>query len=126
MPQNLIAQTPLEPRDSSRLLIYDKKTETVSHKIFKELGSFLKSGDVLVVNETKVIPARLLGQKTTGAHAEVLLLKRLSLTDWEVLLKPAKRLKIGTKVIFSDKLACEIIDAGEGVWTVRFLFEGVF
>lgn len=127
LPQELIAQTPVEPRDSSRLLVYDRATDTVSHKIFRDLGSFLKKGDVLVINETKVIPARLLGQKiSTGAHAEVLLLKRLNLTDWEVLLKPARRLKPGTKISFSNKLSCEVLSSGEGTWTVRFIFDGVF
>lgn len=126
LPQNLIAQTPIEPRDSSRLLVYDRAKDHVSHKIFRDLGSYLKQGDVLVINETKVIPARLLGQKTTGANAEVLLLKRLNLNDWEVLLKPAKRLKIGTEVIFSDKLSCDVIEANDCTWTVRFQFIGVF
>ena len=126
LPQNLIAQTPIEPRDSSRLLVYDRAKDQVRHKIFRDLGSYLKQGDVLVINETKVIPARLLGRKPTGANAEVLLLKRLNLTDWEVLLKPAKRLKIGTEVIFSDKLSCEVIQANEGTWTVKFEFTGVF
>ncbi|HEY8419204.1 MAG TPA: tRNA preQ1(34) S-adenosylmethionine ribosyltransferase-isomerase QueA [Clostridia bacterium] len=127
LPQELIAQTPVEPRDSSRLFVYDRKQDKVTHTIFRNLGEFLKAGDVLVVNNTKVIPARLIGQKAnTGAHAEVLLLKRINLTDWEVLLRPAKRLKTGTEIIFSDKLKCQVISAGEGVWTVRFSFDGVF
>ncbi|HEY8443641.1 MAG TPA: tRNA preQ1(34) S-adenosylmethionine ribosyltransferase-isomerase QueA [Clostridia bacterium] len=127
LPQELIAQTPVEPRDSSRLLVYDRAQDKVTHTIFRNLGEFLKPGDVLVVNNTKVIPARLIGTKAlTGAHAEVLLLKRLNLTDWEVLLRPAKRLKPGTEIIFSEKLKCRVLSAGEGVWTVRFDFDGVF
>lgn len=126
LPQELIAQTPVYPRDSSRLLVYDRAQDSTTHTIFKNLGDFLKAGDVLVVNNTKVIPARLLGAKATGAHAEVLLLKRLNLTDWEVLLRPAKRLKPGTEIIFSPKLKCQVLTMGEGVWTVRFEYQGVF
>lgn len=127
LPQELIAQTPVEPRDSSRLLVYDRAQDKVTHTIFRNLGDFLKPGDVLVVNNTKVIPARLIGKKvSTQAAAEVLLLKRLNLTDWEVLLRPAKRLKPGTDIVFSEKLKCKVLSAGEGVWTVRFEFEGVF
>jgi S-adenosylmethionine:tRNA ribosyltransferase-isomerase len=127
LPQELIAQTPIEPRDSSRLFVYDRKQDKITHTIFRNLGDFLKAGDILVVNNTKVIPARLIGQKSnTGAHAEVLLLKRKNLTDWEVLLRPAKRLKTGTEIIFSDKLKCHVLSAGEGVWTVRFSYMGVF
>jgi len=126
LPPELIAQTPVYPRDSSRLLVYDRAKDKTTHTIFKNIGDFLKSGDVLVINNTKVIPARLLGFKSTGAKAEVLLLKRLNLTDWEVLLKPAKRLKLGAVIVFSEKLKCRVLSEGEGVWVVRFEFSGVF
>ncbi|NLC17259.1 MAG: tRNA preQ1(34) S-adenosylmethionine ribosyltransferase-isomerase QueA [Clostridiales bacterium] len=126
LPQKLIAQTPVYPRDSSRLLVYDRAQDKATHTIFRNIGDFLESGDVLVINNTKVIPARLLGAKTTGAKAEVLLLKRLNLTDWEVLLKPAKRLKPGAEIVFSKKLKCQVLSEGEGVWVARFEFSGVF
>ncbi|HHW89917.1 MAG TPA: tRNA preQ1(34) S-adenosylmethionine ribosyltransferase-isomerase QueA [Clostridiales bacterium] len=126
LPPELIAQTPVYPRDSSRLLVYERAKDNTTHTIFKNIGDFLKSGDVLVINNTKVIPARLLGFKSTGAKAEVLLLKRLNLTDWEVLLKPAKRLKLGAVIVFSEKLKCRVLSEGEGVWVVRFEFSGVF
>lgn len=106
LPQELIAQTPVEPRDSSRLLVYSKKENNVEHKIFKDIVNYLHEGDVLVVNNTKVIPARLYGEKVeTKAKIEMLLLKRYNLTNWEVLLKPAKRLKIGSIVKFNDELS---------------------
>lgn len=126
LPQKLIAQTPVYPRDSSRLLVYDRAQDKATHTIFRNIGDFLESGDVLVINNTKVIPARLLGAKTTGAKAEVLLLKRLNLTDWEVLLKPAKRLKPGAEIVFSENLKCRVLSEGEGVWVARFEFSGVF
>lgn len=126
LPQKLIAQKPLEPRDSSRLFVYDKSNQKIIHTKFDKIGSLLKSGDVLVINNTKVIPARLIGSKTTGAKAEILLLKRINITDWEVLLKPAKRLPVNTKIIFSPDLYAVVLETGEGIWKVRFFFEGVF
>lgn len=127
LPPELIAQTPIEPRDHSRLLVYDRKSGEVFHKHFYDIIDFLKEGDVLVVNNTRVLPARLNGFKDTGAKIEILLHKRINLTDWEVIAKPTKRLKIGTKVTFSQKLSCEILEIGEyGCCKVKFLFEGVF
>ncbi len=128
LPENLIAQTPATPRDSSRLLVYDRKTDKVQHKIFRDIIDFLKPGDVLVLNNSRVIPARIIGNKIdTNAKIEILLQKRLNLTNWSVVAKPAKRLKIGTIVKFSDELSCKVINKGEyGECEIEFIFNGVF
>ena len=127
LPENLIAQTPLEKRDESRLLVFDRKTKDIYHRQFKDIIFFLKKGDVLVVNNTRVLPARLVGKKDTGASVEILLLKRKNMTDWEVLLKPAKRVKIGTILTISDELKCELLEVlNDGNRVVRFIFDGVF
>lgn len=127
LPENLIAQTPLEMRDESRLLVFDRKTKDIYHRQFKDIIFFLKKGDVLVVNNTRVLPARLVGKKDTGASVEILLLKRKNMTDWEVLLKPAKRVKIGTILTISDELKCELLEVlNDGNRVVRFIFDGVF
>ena len=127
LPEEYIAQTPVEPRDMSRLLVYHKDNGQIEHKIFKDITEYFKKGDVLVINNTKVIPARLMGKKDTGAEIEILLLKRLDLKKWECLAKPGKRLKNGTIVIFSDKLKCKILDNTEfGGKIIEFEFEGVF
>ena len=127
LPEELIAQTPIEPRDHSRLLAFNRKTGEISHKYFYDVIDFLQKGDVLVVNNTRVLPARLFGYKDTGAKIEILLQKRQNLTDWEVIAKPFKRLKEGTIVTFSENLSCEILSKGEyGSCTIRFIFNGVF
>ena len=108
LPNELIAQTPASPRDSARMLVYDKKNDKVEHKIFRDIIDYLSPNDVLVINNTRVIPARLFAHKVTGAKIEVFLLKRLNLTDYEVLMKPARKAPVGTKLIFSDNLYCEI------------------
>ncbi len=128
LPEELIAQTPIEPRDSSRLLVYNRKMDTVEHKHFYDIIDFLKKGDVLVINNTKVIPCRLLGVKEdTGAKIEIFIIKRLNLTDWEALVKPGKRLRTGAKVKFNEELSCEILDNTDfGGRVVRFIFNGVF
>lgn len=127
LPENLIAQTPLEKRDESRLLVFDRKTKDIYHRQFKDITSFLKKGDVLVLNNTRVLPARLVGKKDTGASVEILLLKRRNMTDWEVLLKPTKRVKIGTILTISDELKCELLEVlDDGNRMVRFIFDGVF
>ena len=116
LPEELIAQTPAEPRDSSRLLVYHKDSGTMEHKIFRDIIDYLKPGDVLVVNNTKVIPARLYGKKAdTGAKIEILLLKRQNLTDWEVLIKPTKRVKVGTIIEISDELKAEVTQINDFV-----------
>lgn len=127
LPKDLIAQRPIEPRDHSRLLIVDKFTGALEHRYFYDLPNYLRAGDVLVFNDTRVIPARLHGIKETGAHAEVFLLTRINTTDWEVLVRPGKRLRVGAKIIFSDELTCQIIaNTDFGGRIVRFSFEGVF
>ncbi len=128
LPESLIAQTPATPRDSSRLLVYDRKTDTVQHKIFRDIIDFLKPGDVLVLNNSRVIPARIIGNKIdTNAKIEILLQKRINLTNWSVVAKPAKRLKIGSIVKFSDELSCKIVSKGEyGECEIEFIFNGVF
>ena len=127
LPEELIAQTPVEPRDHSRLLVYNRKTGEVFHQHFYDITNYLKKGDVLVINNTRVLPARLIGFKDTGAKIEILLQKRKNLTEWDVIAKPTKRLKVGTKVTFSKDLACYITEIGEyGCCKVRFEFDGVF
>ncbi len=128
LPQELIAQSPAYPRDSSRMLVYDRKDNTTRHKKFSDLPQFLRRGDVLVINNTRVLPARIFGIKSgTGARIEFLLHKRLGLTDWEVLAKPAKRLKAGSEVVFSRELKAFITEVGEeGLIKVRFIFDCVF
>ncbi len=127
LPQELIAQHPMEPRDHSRLLVVDKKTGEIEHKHFYDLVDYLRPGDVLVFNDTRVIPARLHGQKDTGAHVEVFLLTRKNATDWEVLVRPGKKLQVGAKIKFSDELSCEVIEHTDfGGRVVRFQFEGIF
>lgn len=115
LPQELIAQTPANPRDSARMLVYSKEQDKVEHKIFRDIVDYLTPNDVLVINNTRVIPARLYAKKETGANIEVFLLKRLNLTDYEVLMKPAKKAKVGTKLIFSDNLICDVIDNQEEI-----------
>ena len=127
LPQERIAQTPKEPRDSSRLLVYDRKTGEKQDKIFYEIADFLKAGDVLVLNNTKVLPARTYAKTAHGGVVEVLLLKRYDLKTWEVLMRPGKKGKIGAKMTISDELSLtvkEITETGERV--VEFEYDGVF
>ena len=127
LPQELIAQHPMEPRDHSRLLVVDKHTGELQHKHFYDLVDYLRPGDVLVFNDTRVIPARLHGTKDTGAHVEVFLLTRRDATDWEVLVRPGKKLQVGAKINFSDELSCEVIEHTDfGGRVVRFKYEGIF
>lgn len=127
LPDELIAQTPVEPRDSSRLLVYNRKEDSISHKHFYDIIDFLREGDILVINNTRVLPARLYGYKDTGAKIEILLQKRLDLTNWEVIARPFKRLEVGTKVTFSKQLSCTILEKGTyGACKIKFEFEGVF
>lgn len=115
LPEELIAQTPAIPRDSARMLVYNKKQDRVEHKIFSDLVDYLSPNDVLVINNTRVIPARLFASKVTGAKIEVFLLKRLNLTDYEVLMRPAKKAPVGTKLIFSENLYCDVIENQEEI-----------
>jgi len=126
--ESLIAQTPIEKRDTSRLLVYNRETHETVHRVFSDIIEYLHAGDVLVINDTKVIPARLYGiKKGTDRAVEFLLLRRLSLDTWDIICKPGKKLRIGDKVIFSNKLTAEILEKKEdGVTEVRFAFNGVF
>ncbi len=129
LPEELIAQDPLEDRSSSRLLVLDRKSGAVSHHVFREITEYLKEGDCLVINDTKVIPARLIGSKIgTDAKIEVLLLKRKENNIWETLVKPGKKMKAGAKISFGDGLLTgEVIDiVEEGNRLIRFSFEGIF
>ena len=129
LPQELIAQDPLEDRSSSRLLVLDKKTGETQHHTFREIVNYLNPGDCLVINDTKVIPARLIGAKEeTGAKIEVLLLKRKQNDVWETLVKPGRKAKPGTRISFGDGLLKgEVIDVvDEGNRLIRFEYDGIF
>ena len=129
LPEELIAQDPLEDRSSSRLLVLNKESGEVSHHIFKDIKDYLKEGDCLVINDTKVIPARLIGSKVgTDAKVEILLLKRKENNIWETLVKPGKKAKPGAKISFGDGLLVgEVIDVvEEGNRLIQFSFEGIF
>ena len=129
LPEELIAQDPLEDRSSSRLLVLNKESGEVSHHIFKDIKDYLKEGDCLVINDTKVIPARLIGSKVgTDAKIEILLLKRKENNIWETLVKPGKKAKPGAKISFGDGLLVgEVLDVvEEGNRLIQFSFEGIF
>ncbi len=129
LPEELIAQDPLEDRSSSRLLVLDKESGVVSHHVFREITGYLKEGDCLVINDTKVLPARLIGAKEgTNAKIEILLLKRRENSVWETLVKPGKKAKIGTKIHFGDGiLTGEVVDVvEEGNRLIQFTYEGIF
>lgn len=129
LPEQLIAQDPLADRSSSRLMVMDRKTGDISHHIFHEIIDYLNPGDCLVINNTKVIPARLYGVKEdTGAQIELLLLKRRENDIWETLVKPGKKAKVGTKIVFGDgRLKAEVVDVvEEGNRLIQFQYEGIF
>lgn len=129
LPQELIAQDPLTDRSSSKLMVLDKNTGEIYHRVFKDITEYLKPGDCLVLNNTKVIPARLLGVKEdTGAAVEVFLLKRIDADRWETLVKPGKKLRPGARVVFGDGLLkCQIEDVLEdGNRIVAFEYDGIF
>lgn len=127
LPPEQIAQTPANPRDSARLLVYDRGRDAVEHRIFRDVCDYLKAGDVLVINNTKVLPARLFAKTVNGGNVEVLLLKRLDIDKWEALVRPGKKCRIGTRLTISDKLSLTvegITDSGERI--VHFSCDGVF
>jgi len=129
LPEELIAQTPLENRAESRLMVLNKKTGAIKHQIFKDVIHYLNPGDCLILNDTKVLPARLFGVKEeTKAHVEVLLLKQMEGDRWETLVKPAKRVKVGTRIIFGDgKLIATCVDTLDyGGRIFEFSYEGIF
>ncbi len=127
LPEELIAQTPLMNRESSRLMVLDKNSGKIEHKIFSNIVDYFNEGDCIVINDTKVIPARLYGNRKTGGVVELLLLERIDLNTWEILLRPAKKIKIGEELIFGDKLigrVKEIKDDGNRI--IEFEYDGVF
>lgn len=133
LPKELIAQTPIEPRDMSRLLVYHRDTKQIDHRIFRDIVDYLKEGDVLVINNTKVIPARIFAKRylpdgsLAEGECEVLLLRRLDYTKWECITRPAKKLRVGTKLYFSDKLQGKVVGyKEEGLRDIEFSFDGVF
>lgn len=127
LPEELIAQTPVEPRDASRLLVYDRGADEVRHMHFYDLPDFLKAGDLLVRNNTRVLPARIFSFTKNGGKVEILLLKRLNLTDWEVLVKPGKKARPGAQLVVNNELSLTVLSTGEeGSRIVCFAFDGVF
>ena len=129
LPEELIAQEPLADRASSRLLVANKQTGTIAHRHFYDIKEYLRAGDCLVINDTRVLPARLHGERVgTGAHIEVLLLVRKSIDTWEVLVRPGKKARPGDRIRFGDgRLEAEILEVIEGGnRIIRFYFEGVF
>ena len=129
LPEDLIAQVPLKNRDESRLMTLDKNTGEIKHKTFRDILECLNDNDILVLNNTRVIPARLFGFKAeTNAEIEILLLSRKDINTWEALTKPAKRLKLGTRIIFGDGLLIGVVKElqEEGIRTIEFEYEGIF
>ncbi len=128
LPEELIAQVPIQKRDESRLMILDRKKQTIEHKVFKDILDYLKPGDCLVRNNTKVIPARIYGKKETGANIEFLLLNNIEGDIWESIVRPGNKLHVGTKVIFGDGLLnAEILEVMEGgTRKVKFSYDGIF
>ena len=128
LPEELIAQTPIQKRDMSRLMVLNRKDKSIEHKVFKDIIEYLHKGDCLVINNTKVIPARLYGKKETGANVEFLLLKRIEGDIWEVMVRPGRKLLKGTKVTFGEGiLEAEILEVLEnGNRKVLFKYEGIF
>ena len=128
LPEELIAQTPIKKRDESRLMVLDRNKRTIEHKIFKDIIEYLKPGDVLVRNNTRVIPARIYGKKETGANVEFLLLNNIEGDVWETIVRPGNKLHVGTKVMFGDGiLKAEILDIMPGgTRKVKFEYDGIF
>lgn len=128
LPEELIAQHPYDKRDEARLMVIDKKTQRIEHKIFKDVIDYLEPGDCLVINNTKVLPARLYGKKETGANVEFLLLKRMEGDCWEAMVRPGNKLRPGTKVTFGDGILqaeiLEVLDGGNR--KIKFEYDGIF
>ena len=128
LPEELIAQVPIAKRDESRLMVLDRENKTIEHKVFKDILDYLKPGDCLVRNNTKVLPARIYGKKETGANVEFLLLNNIEGDIWESIVRPGNKLHVGTKVAFGDGLlVAEILDTMEGgTRKVKFSYNGIF
>lgn len=128
LPEELIAQTPIEPRNASRLMVLDPRKETIRHEHFYDLGKFLEPGDTLIFNDTRVMPARLIGHREgTGGKVEIFLLHRIDATHWETLAKPGKKARMGNVIEFGEELSCKIAGHTDfGGRIVEFMFQGVF
>ncbi len=127
LPEELIAQRPIEPRNASRLMVLDPVRQTIRHEKFFDLQKFLSAGDTLIFNDTRVIPARLIGHKSTGARAEIFLLRRLDAVTWETLVKPGRKITQGAEIFFGNELSCRVVDRTNfGGRIVKFKFNGVF
>lgn len=128
LPEELIAQVPIQKRDESRLMVLNKKEQTIEHKKFKDIIDYLEEGDCLVINNTKVLPARLYGKKETGANVEILLLKQIENDIWECIVRPGNKLHVGAKIIFKEGLLKgEILETLEGgTRKVKFTYKGIF
>ena len=127
LPENLIAQKPIEPRNFSKLMILKPAEKEIIHEHFYNLKNYLSSGDTLIFNDTRVIPARLTGKKSTGAKVEVFLLRRIDSTSWETLVKPGKKLPEGAEIFFGEELSCKVLSRTDfGGRIVKFQFDGIF
>ena len=127
LPEELIAQRPIEPRNFSRLMVLDPARQTIAHEHFYDLQKFLTAGDTLIFNDTRVIPARLIGNKLTGARVEIFLLRRLDAVTWETLVKPGRKIAEGAEIFFGSELSCKIVGRTNfGGRIVEFKFSGVF
>ncbi len=128
LPEELIAQTPIEKRDTSRLMVLNREKQTIEHKVFKDIIDYVKPGDVLVRNNTKVLPARLYGKKETGANVEFLLLNNIEGDIWECIVRPGNKLHVGTKVVFGEgMLKAQVLEIMPGgTRKVEFEYEGIF
>ncbi len=127
LPEELIAQKPIEPRNASRLMVLNPATQEISHEHFYDLQKFLSAGDALIFNDTRVIPARLIGNKSTGGRVEIFLLRRIDAATWETLVKPGRKIHEGAEIFFSDELSCKVIGRTDfGGRVVQFKFDGVF
>ncbi len=127
LPEELIAQRPIEPRNASRLMVLDPVRRTIAHEKFFDLQKFLTAGDTLIFNDTRVIPARLIGRKSTGARAEIFLLRRLDAVTWETLVKPGRKIAEGAEIFFGSELRCTVVGRTDfGGRIVKFSFDGVF
>ncbi|BEU87737.1 tRNA preQ1(34) S-adenosylmethionine ribosyltransferase-isomerase QueA [Selenomonas sp. TAMA-11512] len=127
LPEERIAQTPMEPRNASRLMVLDRAQQSIEHRHFYDLKGYLQRGDTLIVNDTRVMPARLFGTRTTGAHVEVLLLKRIDRDRWESLVKPGRKARPGEVITFSENLSARVLETTDfGGRIIEFSYEGVF
>ncbi len=126
LPEELIAQTPSEKRDECKMMVLDKQTQSIEHKHFYDIVDYLDENTILVLNNTKVIPARLYGYKDTGALIEIFLLKDKGDKNWEALIKPSKRIKIGTEIKISDELKAKALEnLGDGKWLIELIYDGI-